>query len=389
MEYVECSPSPHLLRKWSAISLLAGAMERKCWVRSMRRKLYPNLYTILLAPPGVGKTFLSATNWHFWDTLNSTHHLAPSSVTKAALVDVLDESQREVARPKEGKTIKFNSLLIVSNELNTLIPTYESDFMAALTDIYDCHPYSERRRGKGINIKIRAPQLNMIACTTPAAFNRLLPEGAWDQGFLSRCLLIYSGESLIGELELDEEDIEDDKSLKRKLLNDLRAIGRYYGPFTWQAEAKETIQRWHTGRGKPFPDHPKLSHYNTRRTAHLLKLCQVASVNDSAGMIITLEHYQTALGWLTEAERAMPDIFKAMRKGGDTELYTLAFHFAYKIYVKEKKPIPAWRMKRFVLSHTPAHNVDRILEVMVGGKLLKLVQVNKIGECYVPLEKPT
>ena len=55
LEYTEILPSPPLLRKWAAISYVAAAMERKMWVRTMGADLYPNLYTFLVGPPGVGK----------------------------------------------------------------------------------------------------------------------------------------------------------------------------------------------------------------------------------------------------------------------------------------------------------------------------------------------
>ena len=55
LEYTEILPSPPLLRRWAAISYVAAALERKVWVRTMGSDLYPNLYTFLVGPPGVGK----------------------------------------------------------------------------------------------------------------------------------------------------------------------------------------------------------------------------------------------------------------------------------------------------------------------------------------------
>jgi len=43
--------------EWTAISIIAGALERKCWMPSgIRKVLYPNLYIVFIAKPGVGKT---------------------------------------------------------------------------------------------------------------------------------------------------------------------------------------------------------------------------------------------------------------------------------------------------------------------------------------------
>lgn len=47
---------PEIFRQWGGISCVAGASERKVWIRSMKMDLYPNLYTILVAPPGISKS---------------------------------------------------------------------------------------------------------------------------------------------------------------------------------------------------------------------------------------------------------------------------------------------------------------------------------------------
>src|SRR5687768_12036585 len=47
--------SPHLFRKWAAIYTVAAAMERKTWIRTARRIMYPNMYVILVGPAGAGK----------------------------------------------------------------------------------------------------------------------------------------------------------------------------------------------------------------------------------------------------------------------------------------------------------------------------------------------
>ena len=47
-------PSPDIFRKWGAIAAIGGALERKTWVTTNVGTLYPNLYTVIVAPAGVG-----------------------------------------------------------------------------------------------------------------------------------------------------------------------------------------------------------------------------------------------------------------------------------------------------------------------------------------------
>ncbi len=382
-EYTAGLPTPQLFRTWSAITCVAGALERKVWVHTYNSNLYPSMYTIFVAPPGVGKTILTSRVQELWRELEG-HHVAASSVTKASLIDDLHDATRTITRPRANPpTVTFNSLKIAANELGVLLPQYDNDFMNTLTDIYDGHGYSERRRTRDTNFSIDAPQINLLAATTPSFLKDVLPEGAWDQGFLSRTILVYSGQKILRPLF---ENSADDKELFKKLKGDLRQIGNLYGQIIFSEEAAIAISEWHMGGGKPVPDHPKLHNYLTRRTSHVLKLCQVACVMDSNELIVTLDHYQTALSWLIEAEHYMPDIFKSMATGGDARAMEECWHFVFKLYARteNKKPVAQAKVYQFLGERVPAHSVERIIDIMKKARLLEEVSVKGLGPAYVP-----
>lgn len=374
--------SPRIFCKWAAIAAIAAALERKVWMVTARRALYPNLYTILVGPPGVGKTLLTAEVYNVLKELDG-HHIASSSVTRASLIDELNDAARRIIRPDAGHVfMNFNALAVVSNEFGTLIPAYETDIINALTDIYDCKPYSERRRTKDRIVTIESPQLNLLAATTPSYLRDLLPEGAWDQGFISRVIMVYSGES---EPQPLFDEFSTDDRLYRSVINDLQIIGDLIGEATFSEEAKGLISQWHMNRGEPRPDHPKLIHYNTRRTAHLAKLCLIASVSRSDSLVIEAEDFQLALDWLTEVESFMPDIFKAMTTGGDSRVIQEAWHFVYQMFMKgQKKAVPEYRLVQFLQERVPAHRVSFIIETMERAQLLRPQLEPKIGKAFVP-----
>jgi hypothetical protein len=384
-EHTNYITSPSIFRKWGAISCIAGALERKVWVESQGERKYPNLYTILVGPPGVGKSAITSRIQKLWSELPE-HHMSPSNTTKAALIDALGDAERVVMRPKEAEPIvKFNSLKILSNELGVLLPAYEGEFMSTLTDIYDGTPYEERRRSSKTGpLVIERPQFNMLAATTPAHLNDFLPAGAFDQGFLSRCFLAYSGEIILRPLF---ETAVVNKEEWRNLVLDLKHIAKMYGPMMFTAESAAAITAWHMGGGRPKPQHPKLHNYNTRRTIHLLKLCIVASASSSDDMLIELDHYHTAMNWLMELETAMPDIFKSMSSGGDAKAIEECWYFCFQMFSRKGDPVPEAKLYQFLQERVPAHSVERILDVMVRGGLLKKIDVNKVGPCYTPREK--
>lgn len=372
MEYTDNKGSSPLYRKWSAIFTLGAVLERKVWIHTAKGKLYPNQYIILVGGAGIGKSLSTGIVDDFLRGLNtpeSPFHLAPTSATKASLIDALNDAERRIVRPMEIPSVQsFNSLTVVPNEFAVFLPSWESDFMSTLTDLWDCKHYSETRRTNKISIDIPRVQLNLFSATTPAQLTNLLPEGAWEQGFMSRVLLIYSGETVYTDLFNIPEYAE---TLRCELAADLKRIYSMWGERKFTEEAKEAIRDWAKRGGEPAPDHPKLVGYNARRAAHLLKLCLISSVSCTDEPVITLENFVEALDWLVEAESFMPDIFKSMRVGADARAIEECYHFAIKIYMKEQKPVLETRLFHFLQERVPAHSVARIMEVMEKAGLLQ------------------
>lgn len=373
--------SPELFRKWTAIYTLAASLERKVWLRTSSGVLYPNLYIVLIGTPGVGKT---EAIWRGRELLQGlgTHHLAPSNVSKAALIDALNKASRHIVRPKETPaSVIFNSLQIVSNELGVLLPAYDTEFMNNLQDLYDCKVFSESKRTKDLSINIKNPQISLLAGCTPSYLQGIMPEGAWDQGFISRVILIYSGDRVIRPLF---DFVEEDKEEAKVLQQELKRRAALYGKVSFTPEAVQILENWHASGGEPKPDHPKLYHYASRRTVHVLKLSVVAAVSETAALVVEADHVRRALDWLVEAEVYMEDIFKEMSTNSHGELLRDIWHFVYKAYNKGgKKSVNEKRVLNYVSQQTPAHNVSRTLEVMErGGVIEKTMKDGYIG--YVP-----
>lgn len=372
--------SPELFRKWAAIWAVASALERKVWLRSKQGPIYPNLYVILCGPPGVGKTEVI---WRIRDYLEKIKgvRVAPSSITRASLIDELNEAKREVVRPNETPAVvTFNSLQICVNELGVLLPSYDTDFMSVLTDLYDGKGYGEKRRTKNLEIIIPRPQINFISGTTPGQLNGMLPEGAWDQGFLSRTFIIYSGDRQLKEMfDILGEETGEHEALGK----DLKTLSETYGPLTWEDEARELFHTWYLGGGPPIPDHPKLISYCARRGVHLAKLCMIAAVELDNSRTIGVHHFYRACDWLFEAETAMPDAFKALASRGAARNIDEVWHFAFRLYAKEQKPIMEHRLIQFLQEIVPAYEINTIIDSMVQSKLLKK-QLVKGGTAYVP-----
>lgn len=385
-EYTQILSSPKLFKKWAAISTLACAMEQKIWVRTKGSELYPNLYVILTATPGIGKSTVMKEVELLLRTIPE-FYVAPSSVSAASLIDSLFDAKRKIVRPAANPPfVEFNALSVIASEFGVFLPDYDNIFMNTLNKLYDREFFEDRKRGGKLHIKIPKPSLNILGGTTPSYLNSMMPEGAWEQGFASRSIIVYSGESVLGDLFREDTDQKISAGLHDSLVADLRMIADQYGMMAWTPEAQAALTSWYMAGGPPIPDHSKLIHYTSRRTAHLIKLCMIASIDRSNERIINVEDYSRALEWLIEVETYMPDIFRAMTSGGDSRTIEDCWHFIWTTFAKEQKPIPEHRIIHFLQQRVPSHSVLRVLELMEKSNLIEMVAFGDKGR---RLFKPT
>lgn len=377
--------SPLLFRKWAAIATIAGALERKVWVRAFSRTLYPNTYVIMVGGPGVGKTESIREIRHLWGTLKDLH-MAPSSVSRASLVDSLWKAKRNFLRPTDPTPFtEFNSLQIASTEFGAFLTAYDNDFISVLTDLYDCVAFNEEKRSLKEARNIPNPSLTLVAGTTPSWLGTALPETAWATGFTSRMILIYSGE----RVKVDPWSAnERDPILESKIIGDLAEIHNLSGRMMWDPAVLPLFKTWYMADCPPRPDHPKLDHYMPRRHIHLMKLCQIMSASRSSDMVIMVEDYQAALEALLEAEAVMPDVFKAMRYNSDSNVIDETHAYVWQLFAKAQKPVYEHQVMHFMSQRMPGHNVGNVLKLMVDSGVLEIASLDDRGRAtYRPAPK--
>lgn len=366
--------SPQIFRRWAAISAIAGALDRKTFVYTKASNLYPNLYVFLVGPPGVGKgQSLDAVEF-LWRALPQTdYHIAPTSVTKASLVDFLkDAKTNHIRHDCEPSHLDYNSLQVLSRELGTFMTTYDGEFVNFMTDVWDGKPYSETRRSKDVKVALPRTFINLIAGTTPSFLNTFLPIGAWDQGFMSRVICIHSAELIV--TDLFPTGIEND--LPPDLISDFRLMSKLYGQFIFTEEAKLAIMSWYESGAQPAPMHPKLVHYNARRAQNLLKLSMIISASRRDTMKIEIDDFEEARAYLEDAEEQMPDIFK-VGGGGDSKAIDDAWFFIYTTNLKSGgKGVSEARLYAWLSQKIPAFTVPRVIEAMEKGGTIQLMEVN-------------
>lgn len=387
LDYTNGSPSPERFRLWAGISAIAGALERRVWVRSAGDPVYPNLYVLLVAPPGVGKYIIHEVQT-VWKEARC-FKVAPHSTTKASLVDSLNESLRTITIP--GEIIEYHSLQIAAEEFGVLVPTYDLEYLSHLNNIFN-NPsyYSEKRRSvdKGETMTITNPQLNIIAGTQPGYLGTLFPEEAWTMGTASRLLMIYAGEPIQVELFPEKCVIAARMQGREKFVESLQFLSKLHGEFDWDPRAVDAMRAWYKAGFPPAPTHSKLLYYGSRRILHIMKLIQIAAISRCQDLKITLDDLATAREWILMAEQQMPNVFYAMAHKSDFEIMQEVHIHMHAIWAKKQEPIHESRMYTYLSTRVTSDRAPRIVDVMERGGLIRRIAGTKTPEgLYIPSDR--
>lgn len=354
--------TPEIYRRWAAITTIGAVLEQRVFVLTSRQ-LFPNIYTMLIGPPGVGKSIAIASAASLVRKLDGLY-IGPISVTGASLIDALAAAKR-VTHDKDGP-LQFNSLFLMPDDLQALLHKYDNELVGNLTVFYDTTPYIQTRRVEALRVEITSPQLSILAGTTESHLLTLLPQGAWEQGFMSRVMMIYSADKPLK----DDIFTRETPTEIEELVHDLNCIFALKGQLAVSDDFKLALNSWRKGGCLPLPDHPRLVHYNSRRVVHLLKLAIIACCDRSDGLKLEGEDFTRAKRWLVEAEGTMPGVF-----GGGSS----PDHMAMKeiLHVIGTGEVMETKLIRLVSQRVSAHMVKRVIELMTESKMLELSRVEK------------
>lgn len=346
--------------------------------------LYPNMYIILVGPPGSGKTVAVSQTQRLWARANK-FNIAPDSITGAGLMDHLKANGLKTFS-RNGHFISYYSCLVPSEEFGNLIKTHDKDFLSLLNKIYD-NPdvVSERTRKAGEVLPIDNPTMTILAGTQPAYIDDIFPELAWRQGFTSRLIMIYCADQPKRKV-FGEKYIE--ASRNPQLAAHVARLAELQGEFTWSDEAADELETWHESGLDPAPRHFRLVTYNSRRLAHVIKLCMVHSAAEDDSLVIQVHHLEAARMALLEAESAMPEIFKEVSGRSAAAAMEQALHWAIEEHLRTKKPVSEFNLTWQLSRKVPAYEVTKIIENMVNAGMLKEHGVHApVGQrMFLPIE---
>jgi len=306
--YTDNSEPLKRFRRWSALSAIAAGLQRKCFLQ-WEKQIYPNLYVLLVSPPGSRKG--TAMGPAIALLREAGVQLAPNSATREAIIKEMASNPSSTIIPNKGDIpLIHSSITIFSEELSVFLDQRDEALMKALIEWYDCpSPWAYQTISRGLEY-IEGVWVNLIGATTPGLIQTILPQSSSGAGLTSRIIFVYGKgrEKRVWWPQKTQEELV----LGDKLCRDLESIVMMYGEFTMTRECLDVYAEWYQATPETtLIEDSHLVGYQDRRSTHLRKLCMILSASRSSDMIIKLQDFHRALGLLEEIEPFMPSVFQS------------------------------------------------------------------------------
>lgn len=306
LEYTELLESPDNYHIWCCLSLVASCLQRKVYLDMGYFNIYPNLYIVLVGPPGKCRKGISIAASTGLVADMTDVKVSADSITREALIRAIKTSEQSTER--DGKPYIHSSLTIISKELSVFLGSGNHDLLSLLTDLYDDHDRWEyRTKNSGVDT-IYNLWLNMLAASTPSWLVGSIPLTAIGGGFTSRVIFVVEDDvrRKNPRPSLTDKEIE----LKEHLKDDLERISMLNGKMILTDEAKKYYDNWYLNNNTKIED-SRFWGYAERKHVHLLKVAMVLSACTGDTKEITHVHIKDALGLLDIIEGNMVRAFGA------------------------------------------------------------------------------
>jgi len=319
MSYTKNTEPPYLFRKWMAVSTIASALQRKCFLPWGSLTFYPNMYIILVAPSGKARKGTAMNPALEIQREVTGIKLAAEAITREALIRELSNANENEINPTTGEMVFHSSLTVHSQELTVFLGYRNLSLMSDLADWYDCRSeWTYRTKHQGTD-NITGVWLNLVGATTPELIRSSMSLDAIGLGLTARMVFVYEPKRArpVPDPFLSKEELE----MRVKLIEDLERIWYLQGHFTVTDEFVSFWAQWYVAQDEnpPFKDH-RFNGYFERRPAQAMKLAIIHNAARTDSMVIGLDDLQAGIKLLEDTELKMPNTFRGVGKSSQADL---------------------------------------------------------------------
>lgn len=251
--------APTLFLIWGALWTLSAATNRNAWLKWFPKRLWPNLFVLLVAPAGIcrksiamdfGKQLLETSEQYAANSIvgfENSYRFITSKASPAGLYMMLKPEQKIFIQGQSKLVTAHRSskITMAIGELATLLTKqqFTTGIVNDITDFYDC-----RDRGEEITRERGVEPLENIFATliggiTPTGLEDSIPDEALQGGLVSRMVMVFQDmPTKIYPEPLHFPGYPEPEHLAKKLA---WLMHNHTGEYTFTPEAKAAFDEWY------------------------------------------------------------------------------------------------------------------------------------------------
>jgi hypothetical protein len=303
---------PEIYLRYIGLSIISAVLQNRVWMELYPGDpLYPNLYTFLIGPSGVGKGRAISAGIRIIEACGLSDHcgMIGGSMTSASILDFL-ASKRGSIKPGTSRAY------IVHPELASSIKwgDHSDALIKRMTDLFtsDLANYTDSTRTSGIK-NVGKPCVSWLAGSTRRWLVTNLKSDVMAGGFMARGLFVEVFQRtktiFLPEPPQDRNDIVGQLQVE--------LAGRIYdleGMMSLTEDALEYLKSWYMTREEPKSEEGKAS-WNRHRELSM-KIAMILSASEGRDKIIKFDHLFEAISMVESIKSTESDLWGFISSGG-------------------------------------------------------------------------
>ena len=367
MEYIgPASESPPTYLFWAAATGIAACLKRNVWIDRKSWQLFPNMYTVLVGRPGLGKG--SAIN-PITNIIKESGcaNIVGDRITIEYLLEKLSKGFPATTMNGSGAVTfgKDSSCLVSAAELQ-VFATASQFTLPLMADLWDARSqpfdYGTKTQGKFI---IDKPTVSMLGGSTTEWLVQSIPHSAVGGGFTRRVNFVYAKSR---DKHIPWPSVKTG-TVVQDLIEDLRALSQLRGEIRFAKDAEPVFEEIYLASDAADFDDEATAAYKSSLWAHSAKLAMVLSVAERDDLIITKEHLTKAVAEVREIVKGIAMTFRAVGESSMVHAVDKVLQF-----IELKGYCTRADIQRALWRHVSSSDLDVILNTLCTGGLVDYKQ---------------
>ena len=379
--------APSEYHNWAAFSVLSACAGPNLWCdMGIIGNIQPNIYVMLVGPPGIKKSTAKDIAEGLIRKIHSTKHpipLAPANCTKEALVKYMADSKSpcRCAYEWQGKARPYTRISFFTDEFINLVQTGGDPlgWVQFFTEIYNPKPVFDTATIARGAVDLPFPYVTFLGCMTPELTKSLINEGALSGGFSRRTIYIYANKNdkpvpipVITEAQ---------KAAREVLIQRGQQIQNLSGRFQFSDAGLRAYTQWYGKNFEEINSSPTAAVVNFLQSKPTLaiKLAMLARLSYSDELIIDEDDFELAEGLLTVSQRHIDTIFAGAGRNKHAATIAGIQQFVNAACSRPPYCIITKKVHAHFLAHASVQEIDDILDQMQKVDQIVKVQIKLPG----------